>query len=104
MSAVYSYEAAPHHDPMIERMKMVLDVVANELRPEVAAIFSSFPWRRCCRPSHPANSYHQSAVLRLPSWLPGMRIKKVAPSIRKLGSDIVEIPFAYTEGGLVSVI
>jgi hypothetical protein len=104
MSAVYSYEAARHHDSMIERMKMVIDVVGNELRPEVAAIFSAFPYRRCCCPSHPADSYHQSAVLRLPSWLPGMRIKRVAALTRKLGSEIVEIPFAYTEGGLVSVI
>jgi hypothetical protein len=104
MSAVYSYEAARRDDPMIERIKMVLELTASELRPEVAAIFSAFPYRRCCRQSHPADSHHQSAVLRLPSWLPGMRIKRMAPLVRKLESEILEMPFAYTEGGLVSVI
>jgi hypothetical protein len=104
MSAVYSYEAVRHDDPMVKHITKGLEVVSSELRPEVASIFSAFPWRRCCRPSHPEDSYHQSAVLRLPSWLPGMRIKRIAPSIRKLASDALEIPFAYTEGGMVSVI
>jgi len=85
MSSVYSYEASRRDDPMIERINMTLEVVIRELRPEIAAVFSAFPY-----------------LLRLPSWLPGMRLKRVAPLARKLGSEILEIPFAYTEGGLAA--
>jgi len=31
-----------------------------------------------------------------------MRLKRVAPLARKLEANMVEEPFAYTEGGLVS--
>ncbi|OJA11833.1 hypothetical protein AZE42_04066 [Rhizopogon vesiculosus] len=85
MSSVYSYEASRRDDPMIERISMTLEVTIQELRPEVAAVFSAFPY-----------------LLRLPSWLPGMRLKRVAPLARKLGTEILEIPFAYTEGGLAA--
>ncbi|OJA15424.1 hypothetical protein AZE42_13001 [Rhizopogon vesiculosus] len=85
MSSVYSYEAPRRDDPMIERIRMALEVMMQELRPEVAAVFSAFPY-----------------LLRLPSWLPGMRLKRVAPLARKLGFDNLEIPFAYTEGGLAA--
>ncbi|OAX31349.1 cytochrome P450, partial [Rhizopogon vinicolor AM-OR11-026] len=85
MSSVYSYEAPRRDDPMIERVNMTLDLVIQELRPEVAAVFSAFPY-----------------LLRLPSWLPGMRLKRVAPLARKLGSEVLEIPFAYTESGLAA--
>ena len=57
MSSVYSYEAPRRDDPMIERVNMTLDLVIQELRPEVAAVFSAFPYRRRCCPSHTAVSY-----------------------------------------------
>jgi hypothetical protein len=54
MSAVYSYDAAPRNDHMIERALLALDVVLQEMRPEVAAIFSAFPSRRPRRRSYSA--------------------------------------------------
>jgi len=45
----------------------------------------------------------QSAVLRLPPWLPGMRLKKVAPFVKQYVLEVLENPFAHTERGLVGV-
>ncbi|OAX36947.1 cytochrome P450 [Rhizopogon vinicolor AM-OR11-026] len=85
MSAVYSYEAARRRDPMIERISMGIEIIVKELRPEVAAIFSAFP-----------------TPLRLPSWLPGMRLKRVSPLAKELATETMESPFAYTERGLAT--
>lgn len=46
----------------------------------------------------------QSTVLRLPSWLPGMHLKRIAPLARKLSLETVEIPFAYTDSRLVGIV
>ncbi|KAG2150492.1 cytochrome P450 [Suillus clintonianus] len=85
MSAVYSYDAARHNDHMIERATMGLDIILKEMRPEVAAIFSAFP-----------------SLLRLPSWLPGMRLKRVSPLAKELSLENLENPFAHTESGLAT--
>jgi hypothetical protein len=52
MSSVYSYEATRRDDPMIERISMILEVIIQELRPEIAAVISAFPYRRRCCPSY----------------------------------------------------
>ncbi|OAX36943.1 cytochrome P450 [Rhizopogon vinicolor AM-OR11-026] len=85
MSAVYSYEAARRHDHMIARATMALEIILKEMRPEVAAIFSAFP-----------------TLLRLPSWLPGMRLKRVSPLAKELAVENLEKPFAHTERGLAT--
>lgn len=83
LSAVYSYDAARRHDYMIERATMALDLMLKELRPEVAAVFSAYPF-----------------LLRLPSWLPGMRLKRISPLAKELAVENLERPFAHTERGL----
>lgn len=45
MSAVYSYKAARRDDSMIERATKAAAIITTELRPEVAAVFSTFPFR-----------------------------------------------------------
>ncbi|KAG2148491.1 cytochrome P450 [Suillus cothurnatus] len=85
MSAVYSYDAARRDDCMIKRATMGLDITLKEMRPEIAAVFSAFPF-----------------LLRLPSWLPGMRLKSVSPLAKKLALESLEKPFAYTERGLAT--
>lgn len=85
MSAVYSYHAARRDDHMIERATLALDIILKEIRPEVAAVFSAFP-----------------SLLRLPSWLPGMRLKRVSPLAKELALENLEKPFAYTERGLAT--
>lgn len=85
MSAVYSYDAARRHDYMIQRATKGLEIILKEMRPEVAAVFSAFPF-----------------LLRLPSWLPGMRLKRVSPLAKELALENMESPFAYTERGLAT--
>jgi len=50
MSAVYSYNAARRDDYLIGAAKEALDIVLKELRPEIAAIFNTFPFRGLHRP------------------------------------------------------
>ncbi|KAG2111177.1 cytochrome P450 [Suillus discolor] len=83
LSAVYSYDAARRHDYMIERGTMALELMLKELRPEVAAVFSAYPF-----------------LLRLPSWLPGMRLKRISPLAKELAVENLERPFAHTERSL----
>ncbi|KAG2125389.1 cytochrome P450 [Suillus clintonianus] len=85
MSAVYSYDAARRNDHEIERMALALEVILQEMRPEVAAIFSAFP-----------------SLLRLPSWLPGMRLKRVSPLAKQLAVENLENPFAHAEHRLAA--
>ncbi|OJA12275.1 hypothetical protein AZE42_08154 [Rhizopogon vesiculosus] len=85
MSAVYSYEASRRHDEMIERATSALELSMKEMRPEVVAIFSAFP-----------------SLLRLPSWMPGMRLKRVSPLVKRLMSESMETPFAYTQRGMAA--
>lgn len=85
MSAVYSYDAARRHDHMIKRATMALEIILKEMRPEVAAVFSAFPF-----------------LLRLPSWLPGMRLKRISPLAKELAIENLENPFAHTERGLTT--
>ncbi|KAG1753366.1 cytochrome P450 [Suillus lakei] len=85
MSTVYSYEAARRDDDMIERATTALEISMKEMRPEVVAIFCAFP-----------------SLLRLPSWLPGMHLKRVAPLVKRLMTESLEYPFAYTERGLAA--
>ncbi|KAG1829111.1 cytochrome P450 [Suillus variegatus] len=87
LSAVYSYDAARRHDYMIERATMALDLMLKELRPEVAAVFSAYPF-----------------LLRLPSWLPGMRLKRISPLAKELAVENLERPFAHTERGLTAAV
>ncbi|OJA10160.1 hypothetical protein AZE42_12537 [Rhizopogon vesiculosus] len=70
---------------MIERISMGIEITLKNIRPEVAAIFSAFP-----------------TLLRLPAWLPGMRLKRVSPLAKELAMECMENPFAYTERGLAT--
>jgi len=45
MSAVYSYQSVRRNDDMVELVKDALNIILKELRPEIAAIFTSFPFR-----------------------------------------------------------
>ncbi|KAG1743803.1 cytochrome P450 [Suillus lakei] len=85
MSAVYSYEAARRDDHMIKHVTKGLDFMREEMTPGIAMLFSAFP-----------------SLLRLPSWLPGMRVKRVAPFAKELVLDILETPFAHTELGIAT--
>ncbi|KAG2153603.1 cytochrome P450 [Suillus bovinus] len=53
MSAVYSYDAARRLSYMVERTTMALDIILKDIRPEVATVFSAYPFRTLGRSSSP---------------------------------------------------
>ncbi|KIJ11979.1 hypothetical protein PAXINDRAFT_101436 [Paxillus involutus ATCC 200175] len=78
MAALYDYETEPKNDPMVEVVGKALKLAVEELRPEVAALFSVFP-----------------SLLWLPWWIPGMGIQKKAAQSREWVRGWVEDPFNY---------
>ncbi|KIJ66083.1 hypothetical protein HYDPIDRAFT_110226 [Hydnomerulius pinastri MD-312] len=59
MKAVYDYDATPGNDKFVEIAEWGMKLIVYALRPEVAMLFSTFPF-----------------LLKLPSWFPGMSLKK----------------------------
>ncbi|KAH7928930.1 cytochrome P450 [Leucogyrophana mollusca] len=80
MSAVYDYEAAPRHDPLIETAEKAIDGFIKAAAPHTAAILNAFPF-----------------LLRLPDWVPGTSIKRVALQSQKCATEMIEVPFRYAQ-------
>jgi hypothetical protein len=49
MSILYDYDTLPHDDPLVEVVGKTLELAVQELRPEVTAVLSAFPFRRPSR-------------------------------------------------------
>jgi cytochrome P450 len=77
MSASYDYDTK-HDDPLVALIAKSLKLAVEELRPEVAAVFIAFP-----------------ILLRLPSWFPGMSIKKIATQSQECVREWMNVPFQY---------
>ncbi|KAG6335678.1 hypothetical protein ID866_3412 [Astraeus odoratus] len=78
MSSVYDYEAKPTEDPLVELIDKALKLATVSIRPDIIVISRVFP-----------------ALLRLPSWTPGMGILNQAAQSRVYARDWVEVPFQY---------
>ncbi|KAG2131395.1 cytochrome P450 [Suillus clintonianus] len=75
MSALYDYETE-RDDALVELIWKSLKLAVQELRPEVAALFTAFP-----------------IFLRLPAWFPGMSIKRKATQSREWVREWMNDPF-----------
>ncbi|KAH7928454.1 cytochrome P450 [Leucogyrophana mollusca] len=80
MAAVYDYEASPRDDPFVTVIEKAIEITNTEARPQVSAVFSAFP-----------------ILLRLPSWFPGMGIKKRGAVMQKYMSKWLDEPFQYVK-------
>ncbi|KAH7916610.1 cytochrome P450 [Hygrophoropsis aurantiaca] len=80
MSAVYDYEAAPRHDPLISTAEKAIDGFIKAAAPHTAAILNAFPF-----------------LLRLPDWVPGTSIKRLALQSQKCAIEMIEVPFQYAQ-------
>ncbi|KAH7913274.1 cytochrome P450 [Hygrophoropsis aurantiaca] len=80
MAIVYDYETAASDDPIVETVKRALELVIEEIRPEVTAILSLFP-----------------ILKHIPAWFPGARFKRKALLSRKYASEWKETPFQYVK-------
>lgn len=92
MSAVYDYETLPKNDPMVNVVGRALKLAVEEVRPEIAAFFSVFPFCRFSTSSPNVVLLYQ-LVLSLPSWFPGMDIHKKAAQSREWSKGWVDTPF-----------
>ncbi|KAG1795307.1 cytochrome P450 [Suillus plorans] len=78
MSAVYDYEAKPNDDPLLLAAEKAIKVFIELASPQTSAILESFPF-----------------LLRLPSWLPGASLKRLAIQSQRNATAMVNIPFHY---------
>ncbi|KAG1808629.1 cytochrome P450 [Suillus subaureus] len=78
MSAVYDYEAKPHNDPLLLAAEKAIKVFLEVANPQTAVILEAFPF-----------------LLKLPSWFPGAKFKRLAIQSQKNAIAMVNIPFNY---------
>ncbi|KAH7915424.1 cytochrome P450, partial [Hygrophoropsis aurantiaca] len=80
MSAVYDYETAPRDDPFVTIIEKTLEIAVKEVQPHVAAVLGAFPF-----------------ILSLPSWFPGMSLKRKAALSRQYAAKWLSEPFQYVQ-------
>lgn len=70
MSALYDYETEPKNDPMVDVIGRALKLTVEEIRPEVAALFSVFPFCRFSRFFNECRAHVLTSVVTflLDSW------------------------------------
>ncbi|KAF8132069.1 cytochrome P450 [Boletus edulis] len=78
INAIYDYDPVSPDDPMVDIIGRVCRLIAAVNTPEAAGILGAFP-----------------IILSIPSWFPGMSIKRKAALARTWARDWVEIPFEH---------
>ncbi|KAH7923263.1 cytochrome P450 [Leucogyrophana mollusca] len=80
MAVTYGYNASSWDDPLVARAKMIAETLSTELPAERAMLFNTFP-----------------LFQRLPSWLPGLAVKRKAACCRGLVAEARDVPFEYAK-------
>ncbi|KAH7915421.1 cytochrome P450 [Hygrophoropsis aurantiaca] len=80
MSAVYDYETALRDDPFVTIIDKAITIAIEEVQPQVAAILGAFPF-----------------ILYLPSWFPGLSIKRRAALSKQYVAKWLSEPFQYVQ-------
>ncbi|KAG2359073.1 cytochrome P450 [Suillus spraguei] len=78
MSAVYDYEAKPNGDPLLLIAEKAINVFLELATLRTSIILEAFPF-----------------LLKLPSWFPGARFKRLSIQSQKNAAAMVDIPFHY---------
>ncbi|EGN92403.1 hypothetical protein SERLA73DRAFT_117398 [Serpula lacrymans var. lacrymans S7.3] len=85
ISITYGYEAERRDDPLVSLVENVNDITMKAFTPEASAILTSWPF-----------------LLYLPSWFPGLNIKRVARGFPEMLNEMIEKPFQYTKSQMAS--
>ncbi|KAF9237050.1 cytochrome P450, partial [Melanogaster broomeanus] len=85
MESVYDYDSLSTNDHVVDIIERVLKMVLAVVSPEVTAILGAFP-----------------IVLSIPSWFPGMGIKRNAALCKGWAKEWVELPFKHALQRMVS--
>ncbi|KAF9236689.1 cytochrome P450 [Melanogaster broomeanus] len=83
MSATYNYDAASFRDPLIEKIKVITELIAITISPESSAIMGSFPFLKY-----------------IPPWFPGATWQRAVFSVREMVAWWLEEPFQYVQDKL----
>ncbi|KAF9236687.1 cytochrome P450 [Melanogaster broomeanus] len=75
MSATYNYDAASFRDPLIEKIKVITELIAITISPESSAIMGSFPFLKYISP-----------------WFPGATQQRAVFSVREMVAWWLEEP------------
>ncbi|KAF9230941.1 cytochrome P450 [Melanogaster broomeanus] len=78
LNSVYDYDPLSANDHMVDIIGRGTKLVKDVVTPNVAAILEAFP-----------------IILTIPSWFPGMGIKRNAALCRKWSKDVIELPFKH---------
>ena len=96
MNSTYDYDPASRKDELLDIIASVLDIVVPFLRPDIAILIGAFPWCECISFSVSCLiTKGVRVVLRLPSWFPGMSIKREMAIAREYSKQYLERPFEY---------
>ncbi|KAI9459790.1 cytochrome P450 [Boletus coccyginus] len=79
LNSVYDYDPQSRNDELVGIVAEVLEILVAAVTPEVAIVVATFP-----------------ALLKLPSWLPGMSFKRKMAIARELSVQYVDRPFAHS--------
>ncbi|KAF9237853.1 cytochrome P450 [Melanogaster broomeanus] len=78
VKSIYDYDPLPTNDHVVDLVGRVLKIATALLTPEVTAILGSFP-----------------IILTIPSWFPGMGVKRKAALCREWSKVWVGVPFKH---------
>ncbi|KAF9235264.1 cytochrome P450 [Melanogaster broomeanus] len=78
MNGVYDYDPLPTNDHVVDIIAKALKMITVVLTPEVTVILGAFP-----------------IILSIPSWFPGMGIKRKGALCREWAKEWVELPFEH---------
>ena len=106
MNSTYDYDPASRKDDIVDIVANVLNIIVPLVRPDVAITVGAFPWcestyTSCLMFDHEPNLFQ---VLHLPSWFPGMSLKREMAIARELSKQYLDRPFAYALQKAVMII
>ncbi|KAF9235265.1 cytochrome P450 [Melanogaster broomeanus] len=93
MKGMYDYDPLPTNDYVVDIIGRILKMITAVLSPEVAPILDAFPISEHTDFSFQAQA--NLAVLSIPSWFPGMGLKRKGALCREWAKDWVELPFTH---------
>ncbi|EGO24791.1 hypothetical protein SERLADRAFT_349289 [Serpula lacrymans var. lacrymans S7.9] len=84
LAATYGYEVKPHNDPVVVALEELVDILAQVMSPEQAALLTAFPF-----------------LEHFPAWFPGASFKRSAPHCQDLVVQVKDVPFDFTKKNVV---